>query len=799
MNEMIDRQKLLRREDVDGSREMTTEQRQDNRFLESMEELRSFQDSMQESRFSWRSDGRDSQSMMDVKAALNQIVSFMNTDMAADQTAFETQLLTLTGIYQNAEEKCRAYLDSHKHTLTKSGRARKNLVKRMLNSVQRDQQILKQKAFDIHRAAAATGTEEAITPLWVNVLGAIRTVQVDLRESQVGETGGATSDVAVLNLQGTTYFYKEDEQLRRPMEEVDRAFPEQSSDREVSRIIRTLKGILTENVHDPVTKLFVSKEVIEMFSSEDPASWAEASLSFARDLAEMGETEKAEALNWGDPKVIQTLHKLLPDYSKWLTRFGAATEAKIDTGRLLTDRNIATSRVAALLGMEDIVAPSSKVVVEDHGKLKSGIAMKQARGASLEKLRDDGKNDVIFTPEAARKLSMLQLFDILCGQVDRNGTNIFYTAELIEAPGEKPVYKVTDVQGIDNDMAFGKLLWTDVTRYRDGILKMVAPEHEGRGNFPAIDEDMAAALDALQPEQIRFALKDLLNDEELGALENRLTGIKDLLNRNRDLVKPKEQWDHKTLSDMLKDGAQPLNAYMHVEPAYTEEKYMAAHEKVQICDRIRTQVDRDLKDAPLEEKVKCFVRYFGNLTLVGGRENPNALILEDVVLKALDGTMSSAFLDAMAAVRWTLAGNLIERYQTLKTQPIPREMLKPGDDGTSVEAKEEYARMMLKNEEDISTLERFNLLLTVLTTMVDFEEEGTAISPGVYIVEKIHERDDEKICGLTVTEVDEILTSVSKEPDKYRHIRPEIVQRTNERKTEIEDEAARTMMTGFVN
>ena len=555
-----------------------------------------------------------------------------------------------------------------------------------------------------------------------------------------------------------------------------------------------MRSFLTEDVNNLNTKIFINETVINKFKSEDPDSWEEGARDIESDLRDMGELDMANALDWEDPTVIEMLHKMLPDYRKWMTRYGVAREAKIDNGSTLSDRNVATSRLAKLLGMEDIVAGSTKVSAEENGEQMGGIIMKEARGLPWDEISGGGKNSVIYTPEAARKLSMLQFFDVLCGQVDRNGGNIFYTAELVKLDNEKPIYRVTDVQGIDNDMSFGKLLWEDITEYKDGNLRLPNPEYGDKCRIPAMDQNMAAAIEALEPAQIRYALKDLLKDDELDALINRLEGIRDMLHRHPEVVKPKEAWNDTALMDQYKvGGLQPQNAYLNVDERSLEHKFIEQNESYRTYVSMKEKLRNEMKEGSPQHKLRKFIWYYGNLTLVAG-EYKYMMAMDEEVGKLLFEHMSKSFVDELVKLRFQLTEFVIQRYQHYMKQPIPKNMLVEGDDGESEAAKQEYARLMLKQEQGLTDFESFNLMMGAFPGMEDITEDGETYSPAEYVTMKLNEQIDHDVAGLSMDEVDEIISKFANPARKYKHIKKELVEAAEVTKQKTKEEQAMDMV-----
>ena len=113
----------------------------------------------------------------------------------------------------------------------------------------------------------------------------------------------------------------------------------------------------------------------------------------------------------------------------------------------MSRRNVATSRMASLLGLEELIAKSQTVDITDEatGRLIRGNLMDQAEGIEYANVWEDLINGRV-TSSFLRDVTNLQVLDVLCGQLDRHGGNMMYKVEN---------GNITGVQGIDNDAAFG--------------------------------------------------------------------------------------------------------------------------------------------------------------------------------------------------------------------------------------------------------------------------------------------------------------------------------------------------------
>ncbi|MBO6215794.1 MAG: hypothetical protein J6N76_09765, partial [Lachnospiraceae bacterium] len=163
-----------------------------------------------------------------------------------------------------------------------------------------------------------------------------------------------------------------------------------------------------------------------------------------------------------------------------------------------------------------------------------------------------------FTNDSYRRLLNLQIFDTLCAQVDRHEGNYMVKVDT----KQYNIGDVTDFKGIDNDMSFGTLKYKDVCKKGlKGHMNMTKITDE-KGDFalPAVEEEFALKILALQEEQLRFEMADLLDDDEMDALVDRIKGVQDLLktamdkNKNLLISKEKDTFWTKSKQDFKKQG-----------------------------------------------------------------------------------------------------------------------------------------------------------------------------------------------------------------------------------------------------
>ena len=129
-------------------------------------------------------------------------------------------------------------------------------------------------------------------------------------------------------------------------------------------------------------------------------------------------------------------------------------------------RNVASSRVADLFGLSDVVAKSESACISlPDGTQIYGNKMEEAKGISygdlLNKHNKEEGSIVSFSKKAADQRYLLYLLDCLCGQIDRNVGNFMCEVEETRVKDKKgkevTQFVVKSIKGIDNDLAFGTM------------------------------------------------------------------------------------------------------------------------------------------------------------------------------------------------------------------------------------------------------------------------------------------------------------------------------------------------------
>jgi len=225
-------------------------------------------------------------------------------------------------------------------------------------------------------------------------------------------------------------------------------------------------------------------------------------------------------------------------------------QAQLESGSNINRRNNAMYEVSKLLGHEKLICQSVRMTTIEGDVQKEGTFMVNAEGVDYESIKPivdelGRKIPLVYTPEAIKDLSRLQVLDYLCGNEDRHGGNIFYKMELRnkkDGPGRE--YVVTGYQGIDNDSSFGQIKGDGkgITYYMSNI-----------DDIKIIDKEQRDHIVALQPEAFEVEMRKIgLGPKEIDAGMHRLMQLKDRLNNNQiEIVETDEGWASKKREDYI--------------------------------------------------------------------------------------------------------------------------------------------------------------------------------------------------------------------------------------------------------
>ena len=207
-------------------------------------------------------------------------------------------------------------------------------------------------------------------------------------------------------------------------------------------------------------------------------------------------------------------------YSLHVLNDGIAGKCRIDT------RNAAMSRVAALLGVPDLLAHAKPMTVTYMGREIEGTFMEKSTGVDLEHTTNDCTSYTRNQLRGAGLKSMadLQVLDFICCNTDRHLKNMTYLFDTSNPDVKNRAF--LGVQGIDNDNSFGYFTLQDDNRKYCFLTNA--------DQMGVISRSMADAVIALKPEELKFQLRDMnLTYVQVHAAGMRLRRMQSVIERSQ--------------------------------------------------------------------------------------------------------------------------------------------------------------------------------------------------------------------------------------------------------------------------
>ncbi len=494
----------------------------------------------------------DSVLMQNVKQSLGKITKFYTeTPIPANEEAFNDQLTQLQNDYKNLQKNCQIYLNT-RHSFWKGiikgeGYRRYKMVQAAQTKAYVELALLKNRAQLIYNDFKGV-TEDSDRPLWVNVLAEARTSYLDLTQEETGTvayTGGNCNSVIKITQQtGTVAFIKE-ETRNIPASKYTDAYIEKLLESKLGKNFmkeNNLAGKDVKEIINAMSTMFSRKDfalVDKFFNNWGPKTYSakdmrkEDVINRMRDyFLDENTTISDKVLNLLDKKKLG--YDIFGEFAEYfylhnLSHNIAKNNVKMEKGASITNRNVATRRLAELLGVPELVPATHKVKYKDqNGKDRYGIIMAQAKGEELYEVNEKIKkktykykyNDLVFL-----QMNTLEILDVIAGQTDRNNSNIY--AEFDEKN------KVTNIRAIDNDMSFGKLTYNDIKKTKRRFLNALE-DKDGFCKLKVVDKRLYDSLMVLTDEMVDYVFADLLFKDELKALKDRIKCVKKLLKHSNE-------------------------------------------------------------------------------------------------------------------------------------------------------------------------------------------------------------------------------------------------------------------------
>lgn len=195
----------------------------------------------------------------------------------------------------------------------------------------------------------------------------------------------------------------------------------------------------------------------------------------------------------------------------------------LSQGANIDRRNCAMNVVANMLGAPELVAYSVPMTAVDGNIVTRGVFMANAKGVQCGGLPYDHpvghrESEDFLTVQAMKDIAGLQALDYICMNIDRHRGNMFFR---FDESG-----RISGVQGIDNDCAFG--IRPLDPKKRNHMLTALE-------DITAVPESVGRAISGMTEEMLRTNLRGSLTDAEITAACKRLSDLQARLVRPAQL------------------------------------------------------------------------------------------------------------------------------------------------------------------------------------------------------------------------------------------------------------------------
>ena len=493
----------------------------------------------------------DSTEMGKVKDSIRELDGLMRGAMPRDKKGFGTSLGQIRQSYRTMIDNCRKYVThivSRGRGKGKSGARRLELVREILAQSLNEQAVFEMPSTDLYEQNKNGNS-------WEDILYSARAEKISESDKTITKVGAGTSTIyRKENEDGSTSYIKAEEKLSDQglwLTYIDEyASSGLPGAAEMAGVIR--EAYMEERNNDPYEDMTEMERelnnnvICDMLNSVGNTADEEVRIE-----RQKGESDRAYKLRvkqkiaeYQREKVdyymsdidsktgayIKDHYDEFIEMAKYTCKkhneFRVATGfALIDAGETISNRNVSTSRMAGKYGMGDVVAESKTVLIgNDDGSIIKANSMEGIEGKTMGELKKVAKAEgitVTLTENAMRQLMQLQVFDLICGQIDRHLNNYI---PIYEITGEKE-YTVTAIKAIDNDMSFG----SGMESITENISNQKSVLIDDKVTVPYLPRDFYNSIMDYTPEMAAYDQMDIRSQKELNALGARITAMQNQL------------------------------------------------------------------------------------------------------------------------------------------------------------------------------------------------------------------------------------------------------------------------------
>ncbi|WP_034444052.1 hypothetical protein [Butyrivibrio sp. AE2032] len=524
----------------------------------------------------------DGEQMQELKSNLARVSRYMYLPVPTNKEQFATRLEQLRDSYNSLIISCEAYIsyiEGKKKGQSPMGQRRLELTKDILAQSKKEMALFGMPERNLFNDAKGAKN-------WDEFLYTARAERIMEGDLSITKMGAGTSTIYRKEEEdGSTRYIKKEERLDKNGDFL--SFLEQAGSAGIEGADKLIQGIRdrymefqeeneAESEGESETASGESNRIADIFIILSNAERihadrkpGESDKDFnAREKKEKQESLNARIADYLDDELAPIKDLILQNYDAFLkilsfvnkkvNEHEVATEgAGIEAGEAISNRNVSTSRLAEKYGIGDLVAKSDTILMEsENGEVSRANSMEGVEGRTMGELKAFAEAEgikLVLSDDAIRQLYQLQIFDLICGQVDRHLNNYVPTYRI---DSEKQ-YTITAIKGIDNDMAFGsKMKDIEGAMHQRPLI-----DENDRVSIPYLPRDFYDRIMAFTPEMARFDQMDIRSKAELGALGIRISLTQDKLQHlvssgKMQLLDSDEDWElvRDQIADMQKKG-----------------------------------------------------------------------------------------------------------------------------------------------------------------------------------------------------------------------------------------------------
>ena len=472
---------------------------------------------------------------------------------------------TIHNCFRDTIISCENYI-SNRNPWTTEGKARLQMVKDFQAQIRHESVRFAQRVEELEKNPELAKENRT----WLSILSDVRREDIQNGRDGVKVTmgGAGSSTIYIIEKDGKKRFFKENEKVPKDGVianlDVTLASLKDKKDEKDTRRLKYLEIAKKALIKRYATEVQFFKDFMSVKNRNAMTSKLCEKLKSDKNFANMiYEIRKVKPATEEDDDLLYIGEAILQAKRDAMLSEIAVDDAKIDAKSDVSKRNVATSRMAKILGLDYMVAGSTIADVTVNGKKMNGIAMEEAKGECYIDIGEAAvkkKRKPRYSPKAFKQILNLQIFDVICGQVDRNAANYLCT---YEEKADSNVTEIKEIKAIDNDLSFGRLSYNEIVNAgRQGVNRLRSFENTGgKLTIPCVDKELADKILAVDTEMIDYQMCDILDKDERKALIDRIKGVQKIIRKMMNEERKKKAKGRKTSSKFPENDESWVKAY----------------------------------------------------------------------------------------------------------------------------------------------------------------------------------------------------------------------------------------------